>query len=79
MKITTWNVRGLNAPNKWRLIKRQIVESKGYIWVLHETKWNRIDINKRMRLWRQWIGKFVEVEGASRGIGIIWNLLMVKG
>ncbi|XP_057842338.2 uncharacterized protein LOC131051743 [Cryptomeria japonica] len=75
----TWNIRGLNAPNKWRLIKRQIDEAKGDIWVLKETKRNKSKIDMQMRVWRQWTRKFVEVDGASGGIGIIWNPLVVKG
>ncbi|XP_059066430.1 uncharacterized protein LOC131857740 [Cryptomeria japonica] len=56
MRIMAWNVRGLNTPNKWYLIKRQIDEAKGDIWVLQETKWNISEIDMRMQVWRQWTG-----------------------
>lgn len=38
MKIFTWNVRGLNSPNKTRLVKNQIVASQAEVCMLKETK-----------------------------------------
>lgn len=38
MKIISWNVRGLNAPNKRHLIKSQMDLIKCDIFMLQETK-----------------------------------------
>lgn len=38
MKVTTWNVRGLNTPNKQRLVKRYLKNFESEIIMLQETK-----------------------------------------
>lgn len=44
MKILTWNVRGLNAPNKKRLIERGLKKGQVEIVLLQETKMNEEEI-----------------------------------
>lgn len=43
MKITTWNVRGLNAPNKKRILKQNIIFFESDIILLQETKLNKLE------------------------------------
>ena len=38
MKIITWNVRGINAPDKRSRIKKLLDESRGDNLLLQETK-----------------------------------------
>lgn len=45
MKITTWNVRGLNAPNKKRILKLNINSFESDIILLQETKLNKTEGN----------------------------------
>lgn len=52
MKLLSWNVRGINAPDKWPLIKRQMDDTKGDIWLLQETKWSKAEIDAKMRVWK---------------------------
>lgn len=39
-----WNVRGLNAPNKWSLIRRHLDVSEVDIFLLQETKLGGSDL-----------------------------------
>ncbi|XP_057826050.2 uncharacterized protein LOC131037834 [Cryptomeria japonica] len=78
MKLLSWNVRGMNAPDKWHLIKHLIDDTKGDIWLLQETKWNKAEIDAKMRVWKQWNGLFRQSDGASSVLGIIWNPMNVK-
>lgn len=78
MKLLSWNVRGINAPDKWCLIKCQIDDTKADIWLLQETKWSKAETAAKMRVWKQWNGLFRQLDGASGGLGIIWNPMNVK-
>lgn len=49
MKIISWNVRGVNAPDKWCLIKCQIDQSNIDILLLQETKMNGEEGGKRIK------------------------------
>lgn len=73
MKIITWNVRGCNALDKRRLIKRGFYQFRPDVVFLQETKMNKEEASLFMRSWKQWTGAFVDSEGASRGLGILWN------
>lgn len=73
MKILTCNVRGLNAPNKWSLIRCHLEVCQVEVCLLQETKLDCSDLvnfGKNMKLWK-WVG--VEVEGALGGLIIIWK------
>lgn len=51
MKLITWNVRGLNAPNKQRIFKRCIAKFNPEVFLIHETKLNNIELtnlNKKL-------------------------------
>jgi len=38
MKLTSWNLRGLNRPGKYRMIKNMIQQKKPHIFFMQETK-----------------------------------------
>lgn len=73
MKIITWNVRGLNAPKKQRILKCCISDSKPNLMLIQETKMNASEIS----LFEQKLGvrqlKHSPATGASGGLAIIWD------
>lgn len=71
MRLLSWNVKGINAPDKWCLIKHQIDETKGDVWLLQEIKWHQDKIDKRLRSWKQWNGLIRQSDGASGRLGIL--------
>lgn len=74
MKLTSWNVRGLNSPRKHRMIKNMIKQERPQICFLRETKCNSDTL--RNILSRVWIGSrsvAVDASGASGGLAIGWN------
>ncbi|XP_057829385.2 uncharacterized protein LOC131040463 [Cryptomeria japonica] len=78
MKFLTWNVRGCNAPDKRRLIKRGFDQAKPKVICIQETKLGREDAARVFGVRQRWFGFFVESEGASGGLGILWNPLVVQ-
>ena len=73
MRITTWNVRGLNTPSKKRLIKQYLKSFNLEIILIQETKLNKLEGTKLNKMLGLWDSVFVEAIGASGGLGIIWN------
>ena len=73
MHILTWNVRGLNTPNKQRLLKYCNTNTKADIIILQETKLNSEEMNKFKRSfgWREI--KDSPTKGTSGGLAIIWD------
>ncbi|XP_059073561.1 uncharacterized protein LOC131874284 [Cryptomeria japonica] len=73
MKILSWNVGGMNAPNKQRIIKRCLSESKPNIILIQETKMNSSEID----LFEKKLGfrklKHSPALGALGGSTIIWD------
>ncbi|XP_059067527.1 uncharacterized protein LOC131858334 [Cryptomeria japonica] len=78
MKFLTWNVRGCNAPDKRRLIKRGFDQAKPEVICIQETKLGREDTARVFGVRQRWSGFFVELEGDSGGLGILWNSLVVQ-
>lgn len=70
MRITTWNVRGLNAPNKRCLTKRQIEKSNSDIILLQETKLE--EVNDCILKVAGWEEVFSKSYGTASGLGILW-------
>ncbi|GLJ43038.1 hypothetical protein SUGI_0893330 [Cryptomeria japonica] len=73
MKVVSWNVRGLNALNKLRLVKRGLSSFSPELALLQETKLgnkNLVSFGKRLGF-RQITG--APTNGASRGLAIIWD------
>lgn len=73
MKITTWNVRGLNAPNKKRILKLNIKAFESDIILLQETKLNKIEGSNFKKRLGNWGSIFAESRGASGGLAVLWN------
>ncbi|XP_057839788.1 uncharacterized protein LOC131049742 [Cryptomeria japonica] len=78
MKITTWNVRGLSAPNKRRLVKRVLSRSASEIIVMQETKLSIDNAEGFLKYCRDWEGVFQEANGSTGGLGILWKPDSVK-
>lgn len=82
MKILSWNVRGLNAPNKQRVIKRRILLVSADIIFLQETKLGSIQVvafgSGISSLFYTSSQVTVDSEGASGGLMIILNPSQVK-
>lgn len=73
MRITSWNTRGLNAPNKKRLLKKHLKSFNSEIILIQETKLNKVEGDKISKMLGLWGSIFIEAIGASGGLGIIWN------
>ena len=73
MKTLSWNVRGCNAPDKIRLIKRCLDQSKPDLVFLQETKIKEEEFSSFKNKFRRWECMLTGVEGASRGLAILWK------
>ncbi|XP_057864000.2 uncharacterized protein LOC131072017 [Cryptomeria japonica] len=73
MKITTWNVRGLSAPDKKRLVKRAIQRISGDIIMMQETKLNEQKASFFKSFSRMWDGVFQEAKGSMGAMVVLWN------
>lgn len=73
MRLLTWNVRGLNIPNKWSLIRLHIVECQEDLVLMQETKIGEQDLVKFGKNLKMWKWASVGVEGASGGLLTIWR------
>ncbi|XP_057851477.2 uncharacterized protein LOC131061676 [Cryptomeria japonica] len=77
MKFLTWNVRGYNAPDKRHLVKRGFDQAKLEVICIQETKLGHDAIACIFGVRQKWSGHFVDLDGASGGLGILWNSLAV--
>ena len=79
-RILSWNVRGLNDPNKRLRVKNQSRHWKLDIICLQETKMEFIDRNFITSIWGcpfvRWV--FLASRGASGGILIMWDSRVVE-
>lgn len=73
MKLISWNVRGLNAPNKRRLIKSQLDLIKCDLVMLQETKLSDVSANVLFSSWKNWNFLSCSFVGASGGLALLWN------
>ncbi|XP_059067657.1 uncharacterized protein LOC131858435 [Cryptomeria japonica] len=73
MRLISWNVRGLNAPNKRRLIKSQLELMKCDLVLLQETKLNLQSADRLFSSWKVWNFCSSPSLGASGGLAIIWK------
>ncbi|XP_057832961.2 uncharacterized protein LOC131043747 [Cryptomeria japonica] len=82
MKIVSWNVRGLNAPNKQRVIKRRILLVNVDTILLQETKLDSQQSvsfgNGISSLFHASLQLTVASEGAFGGLMIIWKPSQVQ-
>lgn len=69
MKVISWNVRRIRAPNKRCLVKSKIENSATYIVMLQETKFTEVE---ELQLFHKW--KYVASTslGALGGLSIMW-------
>ncbi|XP_059074891.1 uncharacterized protein LOC131874942 [Cryptomeria japonica] len=73
MKILSWNVRGLGAPDKRRMVKHHLSNTSCDIIMLQETKLSCEEGERFVRYCKRWEGRFQMAEGNSGGLGIVWN------
>lgn len=74
MKLTSWNLRGLNSPGKLRMIKNMIKQEQPQIFFMQETKCNSNTLgNILSRAWPGCHSVAVDASGASVGLEIAWN------
>ncbi|XP_059078013.1 uncharacterized protein LOC131032223 [Cryptomeria japonica] len=78
MTFLTWNVRGCNALDKRRMIKRGFHQAKLEVICIQETKLGSEEAARTLGVRQRWSGFFVDAEGASSGLGILWNPQLVK-
>ena len=73
MKIITWNVRDINAPNKRIRIKKVLDETRGDIILLKETNLSDEKYEESIAKWKNW--KFVHCPSARAlgGLTTLWN------
>jgi exonuclease III len=74
-RVLCWNVRGLNAKEKWDAIRDKITESQCDIVCLQETKRDNFDAQyfKNFVHLLSMVSKFLPSVGASGGIHTIWK------
>ncbi|XP_059078035.1 uncharacterized protein LOC131876613 [Cryptomeria japonica] len=73
MKTLSWNVRGCNAPDKIRLIKRCLDQVRPDILLLQETKIKEEDFSLFSRKFQSWNCSLVGAQGASGGLAMLWK------
>ena len=74
MKLVSWNVRGLNSPKKYRMIKSMIEQERPQIIFLQETKCNSEALGKILtKAWPRCHSVVVDASGSSGGLAIIWD------
>lgn len=79
--ILCWNVRGLNAVEKWPLIRNKIDESNCEIFCFQETKKEMLDLTFIKNFAPRCFDKFIFAPsiGASGGILVCWNGSLFDG
>lgn len=75
-----WNVRGINAAEKWPTIRSKIEESNCEIQCFQETKKEHFDASFIKNFAPRRFDKFLFApsEGASGGILVAWNGSLLK-
>jgi len=80
-KILCWNIRGINAENKWDSIRNKITESNCDIINIQETKRSSFDLNYFRKFYpRSFVAFcFLPSIGASGGILVAWKSCFFSG
>ena len=74
MKLVSWNVRGLNSPGKYRMIKNMIQKEKPQLLFLQETKCNSEMLSSIIsKAWPSSSSVAVDASGFSGGLAIAWD------
>ena len=80
MKLLSWNIRGLNNPQKQYAIKLLIVQEKLDCVLIQETKMSSSSFDKIANyIWPGAGYIHRSLDGASGGIATMWNLNSMKG
>lgn len=79
--ILSWNIRGLNASEKWLALHQKIEESAGAIVSLQETKREHFDLPYIRNFCPHRFSKFAAVPsvGAFGGLLVAWNGSLFDG
>ena len=79
--ILSWNIRGINAEQKWLAVNQKVDESGCSIICLQETKKEEFDHSFIRKFCPRRFDKFEFVPsiGASGGLVIIWNSSVFMG
>lgn len=78
MKLISWNVRGLSAPNKRRLIKSQLDLIKCDLVMLQETKLCDESASVLFTSWKKWNFLSCPSYSASGGLALLWNAYNIE-
>eukprot|EP00253_Pinus_taeda_P026862 PITA_26862 len=74
MKLLSWNIRGLNGPQKGKILKNLIMDEKPTILFLQETKCNLTFLERiAAKAWPGGKVTAVDAQGASGGLAILWD------
>ncbi|GLJ42575.1 hypothetical protein SUGI_0882540 [Cryptomeria japonica] len=73
MRITSWNVRGLAAPDKRRLVKRTLIRLDSDVYIFQETKMCKEKAEDFVGYYYKWGGIFCDAIDMAGGLGIMWN------
>ena len=80
MKLLSWNIRGLNNPQKQYAIKLLIAQEKIDCVLIQETKMSSSSFDKIANyIWPGAGYIHRSSDGASGGIATMWNLKSMKG
>lgn len=80
-KVLCWNIRGIDAKNKWESIKNKITKSSCDIISIQETKRETFDITYIRKFCPSSFDEFCFLPsiGASRGILVVWKSSVFSG
>jgi len=80
-KILCWNIRGINAENKWDSLRNKITESNGDIISIQETKRSSFDLSYLRKFCPRSFDAFCFLPsiGASGGILVAWKSCFFSG
>jgi len=80
-RILCWNIRGINATEKWDAVREKIDESSCSVICLQETKREHFDISYIRKFAPRHFDRFDYVPslGASGGILVVWNSAVFSG
>jgi exonuclease III len=74
-RILCWNIRGINAVEKWDAVRDKIEESSCSVVCLQETKREHFDVSYIRNFAPRRFDRFdfIPSVGASGGILVVWN------
>jgi exonuclease III len=79
--VLNWNIRGLNNDDKQKAVRAKIEESGCFVFCIQETKKEIIDYKLIKKIAPKRFSRFAFVPsvGASGGILLSWNDVVLKG